>query len=64
MTTVATGQVLLAGTSPAGLAASFAAPSGLTVIRPELRRGQENVQESRLSVFDRLACHEPIEMDS
>jgi hypothetical protein len=36
MTTVATGQVLLAGSSPAGLAASFAAPSGLPVIQPEL----------------------------
>jgi hypothetical protein len=33
MTTVATGQVLLAGSSPAGLAASFAAPSGLPVIQ-------------------------------
>jgi flagellin len=32
MTTVATGQVLLAGTSPAGLAASFAAPSGTGAI--------------------------------
>jgi hypothetical protein len=35
MTTVATGQVLLAGTSPAGLTASFAAPSELRVTRPE-----------------------------
>lgn len=35
MTTVATGQVLLAGSSPAGFAASFAAPSELAVIRPE-----------------------------
>ena len=35
MTTVATGQVLLAGPSPAGLAASFAAPSVWAVIRPE-----------------------------
>ena len=33
MTTVATGQVLLAGSSPAGLAASFAAPSGSAVSR-------------------------------
>jgi hypothetical protein len=33
MTTVATGQVLLAGPSPAGLAASFAAPSGLPARR-------------------------------
>ena len=31
MTTVATGQVLLAGSTPAGLAAGFAAPSGLAV---------------------------------
>jgi len=43
MATVATGQVLLAGLSPAGLTASFAAPSELPVMRPglgnlELRR--------------------------
>src|ERR1017187_9271440 len=38
MTTVATGQVLLAGPSPAGLAASFAAPSVWAVIHPEPRR--------------------------
>jgi len=41
MTTVATGQVLLAGSSPAGLAASFAAPSGSPVI-------QEKIEISRL----------------
>jgi hypothetical protein len=35
MTTVATGQVLLAGSSPAGLAASFAAPSGSATILSE-----------------------------
>ena len=37
MTTVATGQVLLAGTSPAGLAASFAALHAVSCAKPNLK---------------------------
>jgi len=64
MTTVATGQVLLAGTSPAGLAASFAAPSGLTTTRQEpdwealllkiLSKTFSDIQQNRKVVHDGL----------
>jgi hypothetical protein len=65
MTTVATGQVLLAGSSPAGLAASFAAPSGLAVTRPErmffleterLRDVIEKLPDIVVAVLQAIGC--------
>lgn len=56
MTTVATGQVLLAGSSPAGLAASFAAPSGSATTQELLHLGILWRLKSSAAVGAHLCC--------